>query len=401
MQRLKFGCNLEKRDSLTDVSRESIAKNRDARAEKNAGQGDLSLLSVCETASGGVGRYQENIAALVRHGILSRVLLPDADRHILGAQPQVSTFHRKRRGVPALISLVRRFLAERRKLKPDVYFFNSTFALLPLLVLRAYGDRTPSVYCAHCWAIGTQNPESWKGKLIRAVEGNLCGLADLVVNVSDADLATARRFGYRGHQIVVENAVGAANPDARDDVFERRSEEETHLLFVGRFDHQKGLDVLLSVFDRARQKNPDLHLHLVGGAVRGGETFVLPDGVINHGWAKPDEIDSFYKSSDALIVPSRWEGMPLVVLESLRNATPVYASTGCGMDDFIARNKCGDSFALDEDILTDLLTGLRRRDLAALRPDAFDAYQQHFTQDRFGAEMSGHLRALVQGRKNG
>jgi glycosyltransferase involved in cell wall biosynthesis len=360
----------------------------------------LTLLSVCETASGGVGRYQENIVALGGHAIAPWVLLPDADRHILDEVSQVSTFHRKRRGIPALIRLVRTFLAERRRLRPDIYLFNSTFALLPLLVLRMLGDKTPCVYCAHCWAISTSDSESKNSKLIRAIEGNLCGLADLVVNVSDADLATAKRYGYRGNQIVVENAVATATPNARDDVFERRSLDEVHLLFVGRFDHQKGLDILLSAFKSARLINMNLHLHLVGGAVRGGETFVVPDGVIDHGWAKPNEIDNFYRSADALIVPSRWEGMPLVILESLRNGTPVFGSTSCGLDDFITQNGCGETFALKESTLTRLLSGLQRASLSSLRPAALDAYNSHFTLDRFCAEMSGHLRNLVQGRKN-
>jgi len=387
-----------KHEARAGESRESFPETKglkmpDARC--------LSMLSLCETASGGVGRYQENLLALADHGIACRVLLPDADRHILGPEADVLTFHRERRGGSALIAFLRAFLAERKRSKPDIYFFNSTFSLLPLVVLRLLQDKTPAIYCAHCWAIATQDANSWKGHMVRAVEGNLCGLADLVINVAQNDAATARRFGYRGRQIVVEHAVPAADPQAPDDLFDRASTDETHLLFVGRFDRQKGLDLLLPAFTRARAQNPGLHLHLVGGAVRGGDTPEPRDGVTNHGWANPDQIDSYCKSADALIVPSRWEaGMPLVVLEALRNGSPVFASSGCATDGFLERNGCGAGFDLDEDDLSALLAGLRRPDLAAMRPRALAAFQAHFTLDRFTAEMAQHIRGLTKGHDN-
>lgn len=359
------------------------------------------MLSVCETASGGVGRYQENLLALSAQGITCRVLLPDTDRHILGPGADVLTFRRERRGVRTLIALVRAFLAERKRSRPDLYIFNSTFTLLPLLVLRLLRDRTPSVYCAHCWAVGTQSGDHWTARLIRLIEGNLCGLADLVVNVAQSDADLARRLGYRGRQIVVENAVADPDPQARSDLFDRTEASEVHLLFVGRFDRQKGLDLLLPAFAAARRTAPELRLHLVGGAVRDG---TLPDpveGVTLHGWIRPDRIDDYYRSADALIVPSRWEGMPLVILEALRNGTPVLASSGCGMGEILRHTGSGGEFSLTDGSLGPLLARLRREDLAAMRADARATFARHFTLDRFVADMARHLRELAGGRRDG
>lgn len=360
----------------------------------------LRMLSLCETANGGVGRYQENLLALSAHGIATRVLLPESDKHILSPDADMVTYRRKRRDIASLIRLLRAFLMQRNRFKPDIYFFNSTFALVPLLVLRLLRDRTPAIYCAHCWAIATIDPDGWKGRVYRAIEGTFCGLADLVVNVSEHEAATAKRFGYRGRHVVVVQAVHSPDPDARSDLFARQAEDEVHLLFVGRFDRQKGLDLLLSAFARAKALNRRLHLHLVGGAVRDGTTPELSDGVTNHGWAGPGEIDSLYRSADALIAPSRWEGMPLVVLEALRNGTPVFASTGCGMGDFLSRHECGASFEINDNPLADLLAGLNVSDLARMRPRALDAFERNFTIVRFTKDMAGHIRDLTKGRKH-
>ncbi|NNE50962.1 MAG: glycosyltransferase family 4 protein [Sulfitobacter sp.] len=363
-----------------------------------AAEDSLRLLSVCETAQGGVGRYQENILALDRRGIDPWVLLPDRDWAILGDHTQVNTFRRRGRGPRSLLALIGGFLAERRRLSPDIYLFNSTFSLLPLLLLRALGDRSPAIYCSHCWAVATQEKLGWKSRLIEAVEGRLCGLADLIVNVSQADADTAVRRGYRGRHIVVENAVSGADAGGQKEMFRGPDETGIHLLFVGRFDRQKGLDILLPAFARARAARPDLHLHLVGGAVRGSPAPDLPEGVTNHGWVSPDQIDSYYRSADALIVPSRWEGMPLVVLEALRNGTPVLLSRGCRMDDLLAETGCGKAFDLNEETVVNLLTDLAPKSLQDMRKKALEAYDAHFTLDRFTAEFAEHVMALAEGR---
>jgi glycosyltransferase involved in cell wall biosynthesis len=363
---------------------------------------DVTMLSLCETASGGVGRYQDNLIALSGQGIACRVLLPQPDRHILHGRADLVTFARERRGLRAIMAMVRAFLAERARRRPDVYFFNSTFTLLPLLILRLLRDPTPAIYCAHCWAVSTQDAGSLKAFLVRAVEGNLCGLADLVVNVAQYDADTARRYRYRGRHVTVQHAVAPPDPHAPDNLFPRVASDDIHLLFIGRFDRQKGLDILLPAFAAARAQNPRLHLHLVGGAVRDDAASPKADGVTQHGWARPDRIDGFCRSADALIVPSRWEaGMPLVVLEALRNGRPVLSSAGCGMGDFLDRNGCGHGFDLTQTALATLLAGLTRADLVAMQPAAFAAFHANFTMDRFTAEMAGHIRALVAGRTHG
>jgi glycosyltransferase involved in cell wall biosynthesis len=355
---------------------------------------DPLMLSVCETAQGGVGRYQEGLRALSDVGFRSVILIPDRDAGILEHTDSVRTFRRERRSVAGFLRLLGAFFAERRRLRPDLYFFNSTFTLLPLLALRLRGDRTPAIYCAHCWAISNYAEGSLKGKIVRAVEGRLCGLADLVVNVSHGDAALAKRLGYRGRHVVVENAV----PDRAEPVsgtrFVRASETEIHLLFVGRFDRQKGLDVLLSAFGRARIDAPHLRLHLVGSPVRGTEIPVLPEGVTHHGWISAREIDGYYASADAVVVPSRWEGLPLIVPEALRNGTPVYVSDRSDMGALVEPGVTGGVFGLTEMALADCLSSLERSRLQAMRPAARASYEDRFAMKRFLSEMSTHLNAL-------
>ena len=104
-----------------------------------------TILSVCETALGGVGRYQESLRGLTSAGNRLVILLPDRDAKILEQSDDLRTFRRDGRSVSALIRLLRAFLKQRRELRPDLYLFNSTFSLLPLLVLRGLRDQTPAI----------------------------------------------------------------------------------------------------------------------------------------------------------------------------------------------------------------------------------------------------------------
>ncbi|WP_038079598.1 glycosyltransferase family 4 protein [Thioclava pacifica] len=352
------------------------------------------ILSLCETALGGVGRYQDSLRALAPHGYDLSIVMPEEDARILSDRAGVIGFRRGGRSLGALVQFLRAFRAARREISPDIYIFNSTFSLLALAALRAMGDRSPALYCAHAWAISNYDPGSPKGRVVRAIEGWLSGLADLVVNVSQGDLALARRYGYRGRQVVVENAVADREADMPPAPFDRGCEDEIHLLFVGRFDYQKGLDILLPAFARARAATPHLHLHLVGGPVRGGAMPDLPEGVTMHGWQPPEALDGYYAAADGLIVPSRWEGLPLIVPEALRNGTPVLVSDRSDMGALVIPGETGLVFALDPDALSGALSALSRPALQAMRGPARESYERRFTLDRFARDMAGHLAEL-------
>lgn len=110
---------------------------------------------------------------------------------------------------------------------------------------------------------------------------------------------------------------------------------------VGRLDRQKGFDVLV----RAVADLPDLHLVLVGD---GPERSVLEALVDEHGlrqrvtmtgWSS--EASALMRTFDVLAVPSRWEGLPLVVLEAMLAGVPVVATPVGGVTDAVSDEQTG------------------------------------------------------------
>ncbi len=347
-------------------------------------------MNICETARGGVGIYQNIIAGLAERNIEMHHLVPKQDADFLDDTLCLHRFDRPRRGVNATMAMMRRFRHVLATIDPDLCFFHSSFALACLVQMRARRDLRPALYCPHGWAVSNYAQDSGKARVIRAIEGRLSGLADSVVCVSQHEAAIATAHEYRGRFEVIENAVPDAAPDARGDLF-ADTPDALHLLFVGRQDRQKGFDILARALDATGRD--DLRLHVIGGKVRGdGPDTIMPGAARAVGWVAHSEIDSWYRSADALIVPSRWEGLPLVIPEALRNGTPVLCAERSGMQDLITRGQTGDHFPLDHDALTALLRGLDKSALRAMRPAARAAFEARFTVER----MLDQLEALIR-----
>ncbi|ADB73144.1 glycosyltransferase [Geodermatophilus obscurus] len=110
---------------------------------------------------------------------------------------------------------------------------------------------------------------------------------------------------------------------------------------VGRLDRQKGFDVLM----RAIADLPAAHLVLIGDgpeweALEALATDLgLKGRVTMAGWS--DEAPTLMRSFDVLAVPSRWEGLPLVVLEAMLGGVPVVATPVGGIPDAVRHEETG------------------------------------------------------------
>ena len=353
----------------------------------------MRILNLCETARGGVGIYQRFLSAMNGAEFEHHHLVPYEHSDFMGDLPNTHHFHRPARGLRASANMLRAFGALVREIDPDICFFHSTFALAGLSSLRLRRDHRPTIYSSHGWAIATEKHDSLKGRAIRAVEGRLIGLADRVVCDSAADEELARSLGYRGRLLTIENAVPDAAADARADLFADEP-DRLHLLFVGRLDRQKGFDILAEALRRLRRE--DLVVHVIGGTVRGdAEAPEVPPGARMAGWIPRERLDDWYRSADALVVPSRWEGLPLVIPDALANGTPVICSERSGMERLIERGTTGEHFPLDPGALAALLESLDKKTLRSMRPACKAAHARRFSIARLHDELAALFRELA------
>jgi glycosyltransferase involved in cell wall biosynthesis len=130
--------------------------------------------------------------------------------------------------------------------------------------------------------------------------------------------------------VVVPNAV--VLPDERAIIQDAAADSTSPLvlLFVGRFAFNKGIDVLLAVAKRLVHEG---HAGLVrfdlvgdGPLFSGIQAAGVPENVRLLGRLDDAALAQCYADSDAFILPTRFEGMPTVVLEAMAQAKPVFVS---------------------------------------------------------------------------
>lgn len=189
--------------------------------------------------------------------------------------------------------------------------------------------------------VGTS--EGWlKAKLTqlyyRQTIKNLGKCAQLVV-LTDSD---AR--GWRQHfdnVTVIPNPV-TLYPDVIDDI----PKDPGRIIYVGRFNHEKRIDRLITAFSMISDKYPDWHVDIFGD---GNEKenllhqiaeMKLEDRVIIHEPTKA--IFDEYKRSEMLVLCSEHEASPLVLVEAMACGVPC-VSMDCpnGPRDIIKNGKTG------------------------------------------------------------
>lgn len=98
-----------------------------------------------------------------------------------------------------------------------------------------------------------------------------------------------------------------------------------HFLWVGRFDPIKDLPTLLDAFGIMHSSNPDTVLYLVGDCPNSG--LYQHDGVVLKGFQQNPF--PWIKFADCLVLCSKSEALPNVVLEALSLGVPVVCTRCC------------------------------------------------------------------------
>lgn len=135
-----------------------------------------------------------------------------------------------------------------------------------------------------------------------------------------------REMRYSGGKIItLPNAVNPGPLPQRN--FDK---DKLQLLFVGRFAFNKGINLLMDAVEKLNEEGyrNRLHFNLVGKGPLFEEYSkrYAFENVSFLGFADDDRLMELYRENDLFVFPTRFEGMPTVVLEAMAAGMPVVVS---------------------------------------------------------------------------
>lgn len=208
---------------------------------------------------------------------------------------------------------------------PDVLHLHSAKAgLAGRLAARG---RLPTLFQPHGWSWLAANGRMAEATL--AWERMAARWTSLYLCVGEAEAAQGGLNGLRGRYCVVRNGVDLSHFEAADEPARRAARGRLGLppsaplaVCVGRVTRQKGQDLLLTAWSAVHARHPDARLAIVGtGDLLEPLRRQAPPGVIFPGQV-PDP-RPWYAAADVVVLPSRWEGLPLTLLEALATGRSV------------------------------------------------------------------------------
>jgi len=129
------------------------------------------------------------------------------------------------------------------------------------------------------------------------------------------------------NKAIVAVGIDAINKDIDPSVKEKFGINKPYLIYVGRIDKAKGCDMLYQYFqDFLKEQQPNLELVMVGKNMMGIDDCA---STIFTGFVTDEEKQQLMKQAQALIIPSKYESLSLVLLESFACKVPVIANGEC------------------------------------------------------------------------
>jgi glycosyltransferase involved in cell wall biosynthesis len=238
-------------------------------------------------------------------------------------------------------------------------------------------NRAPCMrpYCFACTLVHKRPPQWWRySGMLRAAAKHV----DAFIAPSRFIAEKHREMGFEAPIVHLPHFIPETNAleSPTDDV------GKPYFLFVGRLEKLKGVQTLIPVF----RNYPKARLLIAGTGDYEPELRRLAGGSENIqflGYCSIQQLPSLYRQAVAIVVPSIWfENLPLVLLEALRERTPVIVRDLGALPEVVEDSGGGLVYRTDNELLAamdDLLENPEKRQ--SLSEHGYDAYRRYWTTE--------------------
>lgn len=234
---------------------------------------------------------------------------------------------------------------------PEVVHAHDWLVAHPAVALTEHWD-VPLVSTVHATEAGRHS--GWisapLNRTVHSVEHWLASCSDAIITCSRAMRSEVTDlYQPRASVTVLHNGIDTHRVPVRP-----RCPEPGRLLFLGRLEHEKGVQDLLAALARIRRSHPGTRLVVAGTGTQAGWLRERARGhrvsraVTWAGHLEADAIADELARAAVLVVPSRYEPFGIVALEGAAARTPVVASTAGGLDEAVLDGVSGLSFPVGD-----------------------------------------------------
>ncbi len=180
--------------------------------------------------------------------------------------------------------------------------------------------------------------KKWYHVQLDAITGSSC--KKIIANSEYTAKLIEQREGISSFKTEVVY-MGIPDDFAGEELSEER-EITQKIGFVGRLHEEKGADLLIELARILKAKQEPFELKIAGdGPLKEKLEKELPDNANLLGWKEGDKLKEFYRSVDLLVLTSREESLPRVLIESAAFGRPTVAPNIAGIPEFITGGETG------------------------------------------------------------
>lgn len=263
---------------------------------------------------------------------------------------------------PSLLALWKAAAAAEGRLRNDprtiVHAHSTRAGLIVRLRAIAFGWTHRVAYAPHGFGFLRLDLSPGTRWLLTLMERALARGCRRVVLVSPSEAEVASRILPKEKCVVVPNSV---NQDAFAGLASRTGPERAVVVTVGRIGPQKAPQRFASL---ARDCADVADFVWVGDGEYRFQKELEAAGVEVTGWLSKEEVRERMRSASVFTLLSRWEGMPLALLEAQAEGLPAVATDVVGNKDIVVDGQTGFLVSTGAEARRALLRLLHDRDLA-------------------------------------
>lgn len=248
------------------------------------------------------------------------------------------------------------------KEKPDIIHCHSAKGGF-LGRIAGFLTHTRTFYTPHAFSfLSTQN--NFKRRIYLTLE-RLARLDSylLACSNSEKDLGIKYVHYKKNKALVWSNSV----PDAQNIKFPDNNPSTPYICYIGRPSYQKNPFFLINVINMVHKKHADILFYILGVGYYSPDLekmkkmiidYQLEKTVILLPWINHDEAMGYVKNSLFYLTTSRYEGLPLAVIEAMSLQKCIIASDVSGNKDCVQNNYNGFLLPLEESIFANKINEL-------------------------------------------